>query len=187
MKKDNAIAWLNSLEITNYEIIESPKYEFVINVNTNVDLNSKGLKTIEYKFGIIKGFFNCNYNLLESLENAPDIVQGNFSCGTNMLNSLLGAPKQINGYFNCTNNKIQNLQHCPSVVEGDFYANHNEINVLSLNDLPTTLLGNIHIHNNNIPSFWQNIYSIDVLRSLLEQQLLNQSINTTIKGKNYKL
>lgn len=90
MKKDNAIAWLNSLEITNYEIIESPKYEFVINVNTNVDLNSKGLKTIEYKFGIIKGFFNCNYNLLESLENAPDIVQGNFSCGTNMLNSLLG-------------------------------------------------------------------------------------------------
>lgn len=187
MKKNDAIAWLDSLEITDYEIIENSKYEVVINVNNNVDLSSKGLKTIEYKFGIIKGFFNCNYNLLQSLENAPDIVHGNFSCSTNTLNSLFGAPNKINGYFDCTNNKIKNLQYCPSTVQGDFYANHNEINVLNLNDLPTTLLGKIYIHKNNIPAFWQNIHSIDVLRSLLEQQLLNQSINTIIKGKNYKL
>ena len=100
-KKAEIETWLNQYGIKNYELIEDNEYGFVINVNGNVDLDSKKLISIDIKFNKVEGFFSCNDNLIETLEGCPEIVEDSFYCYQNKLKTLKYSPKIGNGNFNC--------------------------------------------------------------------------------------
>ena len=52
------------------------------------------------------GDFNCDINLLHSLEGGPEICYIDYQCNNNPLTSLMGFPKTLVGkfYFDCTSN-----------------------------------------------------------------------------------
>ena len=70
--------WLNQYNVKGYDLIESEKYGYVVNVSENVYLSRKGLTSIDVKFNKIEGDFDCSDNDLKSLEGCPEIVDGNF-------------------------------------------------------------------------------------------------------------
>ena len=41
MKKENIEAWLKEYEIRSYELIKDDRYGYIVNVNSEVDLESK--------------------------------------------------------------------------------------------------------------------------------------------------
>jgi hypothetical protein len=85
---------LKSLNIKNYIINDN----LIVDINTEVvDISFMGLTEIPVKFGIIKGYFNCAYNKLTTLKNAPIEVNDNFYCSNNELINLNGIPKIIKG------------------------------------------------------------------------------------------
>ena len=54
----------------------------------------------------IGGDFDCGYNNLTKLINAPKFVGGTFYCGINNLTSLEGAPTNVGISFYCGNNEL---------------------------------------------------------------------------------
>lgn len=49
-------AWLDEMEIKNYTIND----DLIVDVNGDVTLSFKKLKTIPVQFGVLKGNFNCS-------------------------------------------------------------------------------------------------------------------------------
>ena len=108
-------------------------------------LNKKGLVDIDgsfnckeqnledfkgVKFGVVRGYFDCSYNKLTSLEGAPQEVRGRFDCSYNKLTSLVGAPRVVRRSFDCDNNKLTSLEGAPQKVGGDFYCSDNQLTSL---------------------------------------------------------
>jgi len=52
------------------------KKDIIVNVDGDVKLSSSGIRTLEVKFGVIKGFFNIYNNHMTTLENLPTICEG---------------------------------------------------------------------------------------------------------------
>lgn len=119
-----------------------------VNVKEYVDLSVLNLQKLPIRFGTVGDFFNCDYNMLTSLEGAPKevggyfncvdnkltslegapkVVGGNFECRLNYLTTLKGIPKEIGGDFDCSKNKLTSLDGAPKVVGGDFYCADNEV------------------------------------------------------------
>ena len=110
----------------------------------------------------IMGMFDCRWNDLISLENAPNIKddsffycgankltnligiplnfgkQCTFNCSDNELTSLEGAPTDV-WSFDCSSNKLINLEHAPKIVAGDFFCVANRLE--SLKGAPDTVNG----------------------------------------------
>ena len=82
-KKEDIEAWLNEYHVQNYELIEDKKYGYVVNVNGNVDLKNRKLRSIKIKFNEVNGFFDCSENQLKLLKGCPEIVNRGFSCNNN--------------------------------------------------------------------------------------------------------
>jgi hypothetical protein len=143
----------------------------LVDVEGDVYLFRKELKTIPVKFGKVTGYFNCGYNQLTSLQGAPESVGGDFNCYNNKLTSLEGAPQSVGGdfccdsnqltsleggpqsvggNFNCYNNKLTSLQGCPQSVGGGFYCSDNQIT--SLEGGPQSVGGNFYCYNNQLTS-----------------------------------
>ena len=154
-------------KITNYEFDK----DGFLNVDGNVVLNFKNLEKLPFKFGIIKGYFDCSYNNLTSLEGAPKKVGDFFNCNNNNLTLLEGAPKEvggsfycsdnklaslkwapekIGGSFNCDNNKLTSLDGAPEEVGGSFYCDHNELT--SLDGAPEKVVGSFNCYHNELTS-----------------------------------
>ncbi len=80
-----------------------------VNVTGHVCLNGLELERLPVKFGTIGDYFNCNNNLLTSLEGAPSSVGGNLNCNVNRLTSLEGAPGTVGKDFWCGSNRLTSL------------------------------------------------------------------------------
>lgn len=93
-KKESIKAFLDFYAVENYEITPQG-----IIVNGNVDLSSKKLKMLPYKFKKVSGNFNIAFNNISSLNNIPEIVTGNFNCNFNNIRSFEGAPIMLSGKF----------------------------------------------------------------------------------------
>lgn len=133
-------------DIMNYEFDENG----FLNVDGNVELNFKNLKKLPFKFGTIKGYFNCSHNDLISLEGAPKEVIGNFRCDNNELTSLEGAPEKVGGNFLCNFNKLTSLEGLPKEVVDNFYCSNNKLT--SLKWAPEKVGGSFNCDYNQLTS-----------------------------------
>ncbi len=105
--------WLNEMGIQQYTINK----DLTVDVNGNVNLQSKGLIEIPIQFGFINGDFGIAYNKLDSLKGSPKKVTGYFDCCGNKLTSLEYCPKEIGGLFVFNENKIESFDYAPDSVE----------------------------------------------------------------------
>ena len=87
----------------------------------------------------VDGSFDCGYNDLTKLINAPKFVGGTFYCSTNHLTSLEGAPTSVGISFYCGNNELTSLEFAPTSVGRNFDCSHNELT--SLEFAPKTVGG----------------------------------------------
>jgi hypothetical protein len=99
--KEEIIKWLERYKVENYTINE----ELTVDVNGNIDLNSKNIKSIDVNFNKINGSFYCHHNKLTNLKGCPKEVSGDFFCSHNKLISLEGCPDKVVGLFWCGKNK----------------------------------------------------------------------------------
>ncbi len=126
-----------------------------IDVDGNVSLLGRELKSIPLNFNIVNGWFNCGINYLTSLRGCPVRVGDWFSCWNNELTSLQYSPQYVeNSYFSCSDNKIESLQYCTELIRGDFYCSDN--NLTSLQYHPT-VYGKFYCYYNQIDTF-ENFY-----------------------------
>lgn len=121
----------------------------------------------------IMGNFDCRWNDLISLENAPNIrddsffycgankltnligiplnfgKQCTFNCSNNELNSLEGAPTDV-WSFNCSANLLIDLKHAPKIVHTSFFCRNNRLK--SLRGAPDTVNGSFWCSSNPLIS-----------------------------------
>jgi len=143
--KEGVIEVCNRYGIGNYTIND----DLSIDVNGDVELDSKNLKYLPLKFNYIGGGFYCPYNVeLKSLEGCPQTVNGDFYCYYNKLKSLEGCPQTVNGDFYCFNNNLKTLKGCPQTVNGNFSCDNNELK--SLKGCPQTVNGNFGCKDNEL-------------------------------------
>jgi hypothetical protein len=109
--------------ITNYSINEDGS----INVDGDVNLSRKNLIKLPLRFRNVTGYFNCNSNLLTTLEGCPVSVGGDFRCRDNKLTSLQGSPKEVGSYLDCSDNNIKTFEGCPEFIGEWFYCVNNPI------------------------------------------------------------
>ena len=117
-----------------------------------INLNNKRLTTLEGRGipDIVQGHFNCQSNLLSSLEFSPQEVEGTFSCATNQLTSLKYLPKKLQGSFYCSNNQLTSLEYCPTTIKGDFWCFNNKLS--SLEHCPQNIQGTFSCATNQLTS-----------------------------------
>jgi hypothetical protein len=134
-------------DIENYTI----NGDNLVDVNGNVWLYNKKLKSIPLNFNIVNGCFNCGINYLTSLRGCPVRVGDWFSCYDNELTSLQYSPQYVeNSYFSCSNNKIKSLQYCPELIRGDFRCYYNKLTSLQYHP---TVYGYFCCSDNQINTF----------------------------------
>ena len=109
--------------IKNYSI----NLDGLVDVDGDVNLDSRKLSKLPIKFGRVSGGFYCRDNQLTSLKGAPSYVGRNFYCSYNKLTSLEGAPNHVGGDFYCGDNNLESLEFAPSYVYRDFYCGGNPV------------------------------------------------------------
>lgn len=112
---------LEKYGIKNYHIND----DGTIDVDGDVNLTSKDLVKIPFKFGKVIGDFFCSNNEIESLVGCPYYVGGSFFCNHNKLISLEGSPGEVGGHFMCTSNKLNTLKGMPLEIGNDLYCYNN--------------------------------------------------------------
>jgi hypothetical protein len=145
-EKDRIDTFCSEYRIRNYII----NADGSIDVDGDVDIQSKGLLSIHLNFNTVSGDFNCAFNKLISLEGAPNNVGGDFHCGWNQITSLEGCPKVVGVDFNCRDNKLKSLKGCPIEVD-DFNCVNNKLT--SLVYCPVEVRGEFWCYDNpGLPS-----------------------------------
>ncbi len=99
--------------------------EGLCNVIGDVDITNRNFKEIPIAFGYVSGYFDCFFNQLTSLKNAPKQVCETFNCSNNQLTTLEFAPKSVGGDFDCSDNKLTSLDFAPETVCRGFYGKNN--------------------------------------------------------------
>ncbi len=169
--KEDIIDWLAKNDISQYNLVAHPLYGFVVDVLQDVKFLDKGRSiSIDIKFNVIHGHFDCSGMELEDLNFAPIKVYGDFLCHDNSLTSLVGAPQIVKGEFNCQNNlltslegapakvvefncsrnKLQSLMGGPAIVLSDYDCTHNKL--VSLKGCPQTIEENFYAYDNELKS-----------------------------------
>ena len=87
--------------------------DFSVDALGSVDMSHKNLTKIPYRFKRCTGDFNCSYNNLSYLDNAPHGVHGNFNCSYNRLIDLKNGPRLVSKSYNCSNNLIESFDGAP--------------------------------------------------------------------------
>jgi hypothetical protein len=101
---------LDELIIGNYKVHD----DLTVDVFEDVDMSGLEMSVFPWKFGTIKGSFNCSSNFLENLIGSPRTVTGDFMCVSNRLITLEGAPLEVGGTtFACDDNKLKDLRYLP--------------------------------------------------------------------------
>jgi hypothetical protein len=126
-----------------------------VDVDNNVYLWGKKLKSIPLNFNIVNGNFECGENHLTSLKGCPVRVGDWFSCHRNKLTSLQYSPQYVeSGNFSCGSNKIESLQYCTELIRSNFWCYNNKLT--SLEHHPT-VYGEFYCGYNQINTF-ENFY-----------------------------
>jgi len=124
LDRNSVEAQLLNYDIDNFTI--NP--DGTVDVDGDVDLYSKDLDYIPFKFGKVTGDFWCGYNNLSTLENSPIYVGGNFDCSMNKLNNDLEyGPSYVGGVYNCSYNQLKSLKGSPKEIFDDFYCHMNHL------------------------------------------------------------
>jgi hypothetical protein len=125
-----------------------------VDVDGNVNLFYKRLKSIPLNFNIVNGWFNCGINYLTSLRGCPVRVGDWFSCYY-QLTSLQYSPQFMeNGKFSCGCNKIESLQYCTELIQEEFFCDNNRLTSLQYHP---TVYGKFICWDNQINTF-ENFY-----------------------------
>ena len=98
-----------------------------VDVNENVFIDNRDLKTFPFKFGKIRGGFYCVDNKLITLKNGPIEVSGDFSCSSNKLTTLEYGPKIVNGNYYCISNNLKDVTGFPHNFHGVVNAHDNPV------------------------------------------------------------
>ncbi len=107
--------------IENYTIND----DGTIDVDGVVNIGSRKLTKIPFKFGKVTGHFFCNFNNLKSLEGSPYEVGGSFLCYNNHLENLEGSPIEVGGGFDCSDNLLSSLDGMPLEIGREFSCYNN--------------------------------------------------------------
>ena len=213
-EKEEIEAWLKKYQIQNYILIEDEKYGYVVNAFSGVKLKNVNLESIDVKFDVVNGFFDCSFNQIETLEGCPNKVLGDFYCNNNQLKTLKGgpnkvigdfacsknllktlkySPKEVSGHFWCNNNYLKTIKGCPEIINGYFCCYDNELEITGLKYLPELVESNfIEISINSGLNKLQEIYSFKDLKEKVneffkikeEKENLLNSINEESLNKN---
>ncbi|WP_331139941.1 hypothetical protein [Flavobacterium sp.] len=84
-----------------------------IDVDGDVILMEMDLQKIPIKFNNVTGTFNCSYNRLTSLENAPKYVGEVFTCQSNCLTSFEGFPISVGEVVVAFDNEFTSIDYLP--------------------------------------------------------------------------
>jgi hypothetical protein len=122
----------------------------LVDVDGDVDLNSRRLDKLPLTFGMVTGNFYCSYNQLKTLEGSPREVGSDFYCYNNQLRSLEGCPTEVGGDFNCNNNQLTSLEGSPNKVGGYFYCYNNQLTTLE--GSPSKVGGDFYCSSNLLSS-----------------------------------
>ena len=142
------IEWLNQCTEDTWKL--NPQTGEV-DVDGRFDCSEQGLSDFKgVRFGVVRGSFWCENNLLTSLVGAPQEVRGYFSCEDNQLTSLVGAPQKVEGDFDCHENLLTSLVGAPQEVGGDFDCYENLLT--SLEGAPQDVRGRFRCDNNQLTS-----------------------------------
>lgn len=144
--KIDVIMWLNKMGIENYIVNDN----LTVDVDGDINLFKRELKSIPVQFNIVNGDFNCAANQLESLQGCPKFVYGDFYCYKNKIKSLTMAPEEVCGGFDCGSNNLTSLKGCPKIIKADFNCSDN--NLFSLNNGPEEVGGNYSCYYNKLTS-----------------------------------
>ena len=132
--KDNNLVWNPSIRC----------YDCDGDVTVSQDIVSNG--GLKIRFGHVKGYFDCSFNELTTLEGAPQEVDGYFNCSHNNLTTLNGAPKEVGYDFYCSYNELTTLEGVPQKVGGSFSCSYNKLTTLE--GAPQEVGGNFYCSNN---------------------------------------
>lgn len=135
--KDDIAQWLNDMDIKHYIIHNNLK----VDVEHNVNLSRKNLNFIPVQFGQVKGFFDCSFNQLRSLDGAPLLVGSHYSCHTNKLLDLEGVPEVIHGNFYCLDNLIRSLSPLKE-IKGNLSCTDNLLHYFEFDTFKDVKIGN---------------------------------------------
>ena len=116
------IEWLNKCTKGTWKLNHQTG---LVDVEGDFDCSEQGLSDFKgVRFGVVRGCFNCEKNLLTSLVGAPEEVEEYFECSGNHLTSLEGAPRKVGGGFYCSDNRLTSLVGAPQKV-GSFSCGNN--------------------------------------------------------------
>jgi hypothetical protein len=121
--------------------------DFDCNVRIDDDLQIKSLKDLGFKFGRVKGDFDCSGLEIVNLEGSPKTCRG-FNAGNSNLKSLIGSPYMVEN-FEVNNCLIGSLEGSPRFVFGDFNLSNNMITDIS--EGPFLISGSINLMGNGFP------------------------------------
>jgi len=132
--EDNNLVWNPSTR----------RYDCDGNVIIPNDIVSDG--RLKIRFGHVKGYFNCSFSELTTLDGAPQEVGGYFDCSGNRLTSLEGAPRKVGDGFDCSDNNLKTLEGAPQKVKDGFNCSDNELT--NLKGAPQEVSGNLYCSDN---------------------------------------
>ena len=124
-----AIAAAEAYINANYDVYGKLAYENVngtciVNCGGDVEVKNKkiGKLTDGFEWGIVKGYFTCEFcSSLKSLEGAPKEVNDFYCCFCASLTSIEGAPKKVGELFDCSHcENLTSLKGAPKEVSGTF-------------------------------------------------------------------
>jgi hypothetical protein len=115
-------------------------------VTRSFDCESNLLTSLEGSPRFVRGTFRCNNNSITSLEGSPQTVGGDFLCSKNSLSSIKGAPRKVGEDFWCNDNDIETLEGGPDIVGKDFECENNHLS--SLKGSPKTIPGDFYCYGN---------------------------------------
>ena len=158
----------------------------LVDVEGDFDCSEQGLSDFKgVRFGVVKGNFWCEDNLLTSLVGAPQKVRGDFDCRINQLTSLEGAPREV-GSFSCDNNLLTSLEGAPRKVRGDFWCYDNLLT--SLEGAPREVGGRFDCSGNRLTSLEgapRKVGSFSCDNNPVSEETLERILYSMNKGESY--
>lgn len=149
--------------------IKKSKSGYIVDVDGNLILKNTeaSLTDGSFKFGRVRGYFECAGSKIINLIGAPEIVDKFFDCGQcKELTSLEGGPRQVNGslYSISYCPKLTTLKGGPEKVEGDFNCGGCK-GLMTLEGGPTYVGGNYQAYS--CPKL-KNLAGVDVVKGYLD-------------------
>lgn len=114
--------WLIDYGISDYTI----NSDLTVDVDGEVNLDSKCLKFLPVQFGKIRDYFFIDDNGLKNLKGCPIEIKGEFSCSKNDIYNLYGFPKNIESTIFFDKNPISKFFQ---LIKWKYTENNNKFSI----------------------------------------------------------